>query len=176
MRCSCGQNMQAHTAKASDARPYCYYRCRKVSDYGPQAYSQKGIRVDKVEPLVGDFVSGMLKNPEKIRRGLEVLIQRDHKGAHQDSTREAAAYEKKLADYAHLRRAYQEQQAVGAMTLDKLRLRLEELDDARVATETEVSALRRSQERVEELKKDRDVVIASLEASIPNALGALSGE
>ena len=62
------------------------------------------------------------------------------------------------------------------MTLDKLRLRLEELDDARVATETEVSALRRSQERVEELKKDRDVVIASLEASIPNALGALSGE
>jgi site-specific DNA recombinase len=176
LRCSCGQNMQTHTAKADKTRPYYYYRCRRVIDYGPQACSQKGIRVEKVEPLVWDLVFGVLKDLEKIRHGMDILIQREREGAYEDPARQAAACEKKLAEYAHLRRAYQDQQAVGAMTLDELRLRLEELDDARSGIEAEMTALWRSQKRAEELEKNRDAVIASLEASIPNALDALSGE
>jgi DNA repair ATPase RecN len=107
---------------------------------------------------------------------MEVLIRREREGSGEDSTREVAACEKKLAEHTRLRRAYQDQQAAGVMTLDELRLTLEELDNARRATEAEVPTLRRSLERAEALEKDRDAVLASLEATIRKALDALSGE
>jgi hypothetical protein len=37
---------------------YSYYKCKKAHHYGSDACPQKGIRVEKVEPLVCDTESG----------------------------------------------------------------------------------------------------------------------
>ncbi len=123
-----------------------------------------------------DFVSGVLKDPEKIRRGMEALIRRQREGTHEYSAKNAEEWEEKLSEYARLRRAYQDQQAAGLMTLDELRSRLEELDELHKVAETELATFRRFQERAEELEKDRDAVLASLASRVPEALDTISGE
>jgi site-specific DNA recombinase len=173
MRCSCGQNMMTTTHHSAK---YSYYKCKRAHHYGSDACPQKSIRVEKVEPLVWDFVSGVLKDPEKIRRGIEILIRREREGARKDPAKEAEAWEEKLAENDRLRRAYQDQQAAGLMSLEELRSRIEELDEVRRVAEVEVAALQRSQERAEELENDLDAVLASLSGLLPEALDGLTGE
>ena len=86
----------------------------------------------------------------------------------------AEAWKADLAKNARLRKAYQDQQAAGLMTLDELASRLKELDAARRMAEAEIAAVRRSEKRAEELEKDRDAVLTSLATSIPEALERLS--
>jgi hypothetical protein len=62
------------------------------------------------------------------------------------------------------------------MTLEELASRLKELDEARRAADAEVAALRCSGERVKELEKDREAVLATLTSLVPEALDELSGE
>ena len=40
--------------------------------------TRKGVPVGKVEPLVWEFVSGLLKDPQRIRAGMEALIDHEH--------------------------------------------------------------------------------------------------
>jgi site-specific DNA recombinase len=174
MRCSCGQNMILNTSRYK-GNAYYYYRCKREAAYGKYACPQRSVRIEKVEPLVWGFVSGMLRDPEKIRRGLEALIQQERAGAHEDPARELTRLEDKLAENSRLRRAYQDQQAAGLMTLGELRSRLEDLDEARRLLESEVAALRRSEQRATQLEEDGDALLASLAARIPKALESLSG-
>ena len=97
-------------------------------------------------------------------------------GGPREPNRDRQRMRGKLSQYACRRRAYQDQQAAGLMTLEELRLRLEELDEARKAAEAELTTLRRSQERTMELKRDRDAVSASLARRALRSLDTLSGE
>jgi DNA repair ATPase RecN len=84
--------------------------------------------------------------------------------------------EERLSQNTHLRRAYQDQQAEGLMTLEELAARLEELRDTRKVLEAELASLERSQQKAKELENNRNAVVASLATSIPEALDNLTGE
>ena len=62
------------------------------------------------------------------------------------------------------------------MTLEELATRIEKLDDARKVAEAEITALQRSQKRTEELKEDREAVLAYPTDLVPQALDSLTGE
>ncbi len=176
MRCSCGQNMLTHTTHPnSRTGPYHYYRCKRETAYGPDACAQKMVRIEKVEPLVSDFVFGLLRDPERIERTVEALWEQGE-GAGEDLGERIGAHEAKLAENTRLRRAYQEQQAAGLMTLEELRSRLGELDEARRVTEADIAALKRFRKRTEELKRDKDSLLASLTDLVPEELEDLTGE
>ncbi len=83
---------------------------------------------------------------------------------------------KKLSQNAHARRAYQDQQAAGLMTLEELAARLEELEHTRRELEAELASLECTQQKAKELERDRDAALASLAASIPEVLDNLTGE
>src|SRR5215217_2406806 len=175
LRCSCGQNMITNTSRQKD-KAYHYYRCKRASAYGPDACPQRMIRIEQVEPLLRDFVFGVLSDHDTIRRGLDALIERETEEQRADSTFLAQTLSEKLSQNAQTRRAYQDQQAAGLMTLDELAARLEELEHSRKVLEAELLALERTQQSAEELQEDRDTVLASLAASIPEALDSLTGE
>ena len=175
LRCSCGQNMITNTSRYKD-NAYHYYRCKRASAYGPDACPQRMIRIEQVEPLVRDFVFGVLSDPDTIQRGLDSLIQRETEEVREDTDLVVNTLAEKLSQKAHLRRAYQDQQAAGLMTLEELAATLEELEDTRKVLEAELASLERSQKKPKELERDRAVVVASLVASIPEALDNLSGE
>src|SRR5215211_1859961 len=175
LRCSCGQNMITNTSRKKD-KSYHYYRCKRATAYGPDACPQRMIRIEGVEPLVREFVFGVLSDPETIERGLDSLLQRETEEARDDPDRVAETLAERLIDNAKLRRAYQDQQAAGLMTMEELARRLEELEDTRTMVESELASLERSRQKAKELERDRGSVMASLAASIPEALDNLTGD
>src|SRR5215208_2693799 len=175
LRCSCGQNMITNTSRHK-GEAYHYYRCKRASAYGPDACPQRMIRIDRVEPLLRDFVFGVLSDPDTIQRGLDSLIQRETEEVRDDPEQVVTTLEERLSQNTHLRRAYQEQQAEGLMTLEELAAKLEELEDTRKVLEADLASLERSQQKAKELENDRDAVVASLAATIPEALENLTGE
>ena len=59
---------------------------------------QSSIQARKVEPLVWGFVSGVLKEPEHLRRYLEKMIALQREGKGEGPDREAKAWAEKLAE------------------------------------------------------------------------------
>jgi site-specific DNA recombinase len=176
MRCGCGRKMGTRTAESS-GRLFHYYVCRR----SPAARkvgecAQRCIRASRVEDTVWRFVSELLKDPDRLRVGIEELIEQERSGARDDPEGEARLWEEKVAECSRLRSAYQDQQAAGLMTLEELGSKLAKLEETRRAAEAELAALDTREERVHELEADRDALLASYAEVVPETLDVLSGE
>jgi hypothetical protein len=78
---------------------------------------QKSFRAEKVEESVWSFVSGLLKEPERVKAGMEALIEQEQANGPRHFAKEEATWAEKLAECTRLRSAYQDQQAAGLMSL-----------------------------------------------------------
>jgi Recombinase zinc beta ribbon domain len=180
MRCSCCLKMATQTTRANASRGchpyYYYYRCNRSKDYGYGTCPRKGVAVELVEPLVWVLVSGLLKDPERIRAGMEALIERERDAGIRRPDEEAATWAQKLEECDRLRSAYQDQQAVGLMTLEELGSKLKGLEEARRLAQAELAGVQARERRIEELERDRDALLKSWAGAVPEALDKLSGE
>src|SRR5215218_5167853 len=74
-RCAeCGWAMRAHSVRSGkSAHVNHYYRCAQVNvEYAYKSCAnRKSHRADRLEPLVWDYVSGVMKNPEELRADLD---------------------------------------------------------------------------------------------------------
>jgi site-specific DNA recombinase len=125
---------------------------------------------------VWEFVSDLLRDPEHVRRGMERLIEQERLERARDPEHEAEVWAQNIAVCDRKRGAYQDQQAAGLMTLEELGSKLRELDNTRSTAERELATLRGRRQRVEELEQDRDALLESMTAMVPEALDALTGE
>ena len=179
MRCSCGLKMVTLTTRANASRgcrPYHYYRCNRSKDYGYGFCTRKGVPVGKVEPLVWEFVSGLLKDPVRIRAGMEALIDREREDGVQRPAEEEVLWSRKLEECDRLRSAYQDQQAAGFMTLEELGSKLEGLEETRRLARAELATARVREERAVQLERDRDALLESWAGAVPEALDDLTGQ
>jgi DNA anti-recombination protein RmuC len=129
------------------------------------------------EEAIWEFVSRLLKDPERIRLGMERLMVEERSAANRgDPQSTAKAWADKVAECVRLRAAYQDQQAAGLMTLEELAKKLSELDEIRRQAEKELSALQDYQERVKQLEEDRDSLFEAMSETVPDALDGLTGE
>jgi len=175
MRCSCGSKMRTHTTKPR-ARPYHYYSCARRRQLQTMCdCEQPSIQARKVEPLIWEFVSELLKDPEHIRRGLERMITLQREGAREDPVREAMAWTEKLAEVESKRSRYQDMAAEALISLNELRAKLANLQKTQETAERELEALRNQKEHLEELEKDRDALLESWAEMVPSGLENLSG-
>lgn len=78
-----------------------------------------------------ELVSGLLKNPERLRIGLEAMIERERPGTRGNPDREAAAWLQTLSDADQERRGYLRLAAKGQISDEELEEALVELDDTR---------------------------------------------
>jgi site-specific DNA recombinase len=129
-----------------------------------------------VEPLVWEFVSTLLKDPERLRAGLERLIEQERSVMRGDPEREAKAWLQKLAEIDQERRGYLRLAAKGHMTDDELDEILAELEDTREAAEKELQSIRARRVVLEELERDKDALLESYARMTPEALDDLSSE
>jgi hypothetical protein len=88
--------------------------------------------------------------------------------------KELAAWADKIEKCDRLRKAYEDQQAAGLMTLEELRERLEELESARRLAQTELGILTEREERMKQLEKDRLTLLNYIYKTIPNVVDNLS--
>ena len=92
MRCSCGSTMGTHTTQPRGGRVYHYYKCKRRSRLGKTgSCRQKALRPAEVEPAVWHFVSELLKDPEKMKAGMEKLLDDEAAIGRGDPEREAKA-------------------------------------------------------------------------------------
>ncbi len=177
LRCAeCGGRMRT-TVTRKKGRAYFYYACANRRDGRARLCSNaKTLRAADAERAVWELVSDLLSNPEKVRAGLEAMIERERKAGRGDFSREMRSWTETLAECDRMRTGYQELAAKGFMTLAELGLKLEETGSTRAAAEEELDTLRRRHLRLEELERDKDALMGTYSGAVPGALDGLGPE
>jgi Recombinase zinc beta ribbon domain len=172
----CGWRMCAHTVTGRKKQRYFYYLCPRVRLHGQDACSQRNLRADKEEPRVWEFVSDLLKDPEKVRVGLDAMIENERSSMHGDPDKETRSWLDHLAETDRMRAGYQVLAAKGLMTLDELGVRLQQVEETRKIAYQELEVLKNRRERVEALERDRGTLLKSYAGLVSEDLDDLSPE
>ena len=155
LRCAdCATNMMTSSVAGARVKGRLfYYRCRNHNrDRNEACPHKKNHRSDDVEPLVWEFVSGLLKEPERLRAGLERLIEQERAAMRGDPEQEAKAWLEKPSEIDQERRGYLCLAAKGRITDEELDEALTELEETREAAERELEALRTRRKTLGELE------------------------
>lgn len=179
----CGHRMQSDRKRrsATTDRYHHYYKCpNRRPRYGILERcpgSRKSYKAEEIEALVWDFVSGIFKDPARLRVGLEKRVEEERlKGTRGDPEREAKGWLDKLTEAENERRGYLRLAAKGRMRDEELDRALAELAVTRAVAERELEALENRRERIEQLEHDKDALLASLEGAGPEVLDSLPPE
>jgi site-specific DNA recombinase len=165
------------TTTTNPARGYHYYRCTSRMRNGDDAcLLRKSYRAHRVEAGVWSFVSGLLKDPDRLRAGLETMIQQERERLRGDPEAQAAIWLSRLAEVDRMRSSYLDQQAAGFMTLDELGEKLKLLENTRKTAQRELEALNGHLQRLEELELDKNTLLESYADMLPDALDELTPE
>jgi hypothetical protein len=80
LRCGeCGHTLRPHTSRTRAGTLLHYYSCRSRYNTGPNrdCANRKHLRAERIEEQVWEFVRGLLRDPERIRAGLDRLIEEE---------------------------------------------------------------------------------------------------
>jgi site-specific DNA recombinase len=174
---ACGRSMTAVTTKRPNGKRYFYYRCPKRVQDGAAACSQAKYHVaEEVESGVWNLVCSILTDPEQLRDDLERLIEQERQSVRGDPEREVRTWLEKLTELDRKRSGYIDLAADGIMSRDELKAKLARLEETRETTEKELKALRTRQEKLEELQRDKGVLLEHYAVLAPDALDSLAPE
>ncbi|HET9964121.1 MAG TPA: hypothetical protein VFQ10_01890, partial [Rubrobacter sp.] len=122
------------------------------------------------------LISGLLKDPERLKAGLEEMIEQERAGLRGDPDQEAKAWMERLSEVDQERRGYLRLAAKGVLTDEELNEALAELENFRETAEKELRAITTRREVLENLERDRDALLESYASMAPAALDGLSSE
>ncbi len=114
-------------------------------------------------------MSGILKDPERLRAGLDHMIEQERHSAHGDPASETERWLEEISEAGRKRARYQEMAAEGLIDFDELRARLAALEDTRKTAEEELRALRRRTDHLAQLERDRDGLLETYAELLPEA-------
>ena len=154
----------------------CYYRCREANRRKETCPNNKSIRSDKAHPEVWDLVSRLLSDPERLRAGLDAMIDEQRGALRGDPEREAKVWFERLAALDRKRGGYLDLAAEGIMDRDELRAKLAELQEDRETAEREIAAIEGRREQLEQMERDRETVMEHCAGTVPESLDDLSPE
>ena len=171
----CGRRMFTNTV--NPVRGHHYYRCpTRLHDGKDACVTSKNFRADNVESMVWDFVSGLLKDPERLRASLDAMIEQERQVLHGNPDSEVKLWLDKLAEADEERRGYQRLTAKGLMTDEELNTALAELEETQDTARRELESLSQRREKIVELEHDKDALLESYAGMVPEALDRLTPE
>jgi site-specific DNA recombinase len=176
LRCGCcGCVMETTSIRNQGKNMYFYYRCSRRSRLGKEACPNgKNHRADQAESRVWEFVSGILKDPEKLEADLERMIEQERNGLRSGSGEEAEIWTKRLKECATQREKRLEQHVEGLITLDELKEKLNAIEETRKVAERELSRFKDLRAEISNLEKDKEALIESYANLVPEALDSLT--
>jgi site-specific DNA recombinase len=107
----CGRRMVGTSVLDPKAgRRYFYYECTRLRNADSRRCVAKirRVRADALEPRIWEFISGMLLEPGRLRRGLEAMIEEEERASRGDPDREAKVWHDKLREAERMRSGYQD--------------------------------------------------------------------
>jgi site-specific DNA recombinase len=114
----------------------------------------------------------LLSDPERLRAGLDAMIDEQRGTLRGDPEREAKAWFERLAALDRKRGGYLDLAAEGIMDRDELRAKLAELQEDRETAEREIAAIEGRRELLEQMERDRDTLMEHYAGTIPESLDA----
>jgi hypothetical protein len=173
-----GRDLRANSAHKKNGRRFHYHCCHSRHNTGPsQDYSnRKYLRAEQIEEQVWEFVRGLLRDPERIRAGLDRLIEEERTDAGRDPDRDAEFWSRKMTEVEVERRGYHRLAVKGHMTDEELVAALSELDEIRETGECELEATRARGEALKRLGHDRDALMESYAGMVSETLEDLAPE
>jgi hypothetical protein len=155
IRCGgCGHVMSGvHTGNKGKRRPYyrCHYRARNGPDTCPNA---KHHRAERIEAEVWREVSSLLKNPERLRMGIEAFIEEERDALQDAPTHRLRHWRAELTKINRRREGHLDQQAEGLISMAELKEKLARLEEHRDVAERELGKLARHHEHLAELERE----------------------
>jgi hypothetical protein len=159
------------------SKMYFYYRCHSRNNEGVGACPQaKSYRAEALEAQVWEVVSGIFKDPKRLRADLERVIELEREGLRGDPDREARAWLEKLAEIDRKRSGFQDMAAEGLITFDELRAKLVDFDETQATARHELEVLERRRKHLESLERDKETLLDNYVALAPEALNSLTPE
>jgi hypothetical protein len=140
-----------------DSDYYNYYRCPRKLMHGTKACPMpRMLRAEKAEARVWSFVLDYLKDPERLRMGLEKYIEEERGAVRGDPEREAKVWLDRIAGTDSQRRRAQDLAIEGLLSSDELREKLAHLAEQRRTAERELETLRSRTERLANLELEAE--------------------
>ena len=179
LRCAlCEHRTATRSIKAHAGTFYHhYYYCRNHHHHGDaECTNRKNLRALDLEGRVWDLISGLLRDPERLRVGLDEMIEAERAGMRGDPEAEAMSWLGRLSALDAKRSRYQDMAAEGHITFDELGAKLRELAAERVTAERELEDLNLRKLRLEDLERDKETLLNDYASMVPEALDELAGE
>ncbi len=171
VRCGrCGSSITVKTTKPNK-RTYHYYICEARMKLGKMSQcTQESIRAQEVEEEVWAYISGLLRQPERLVSRMEALADRERTAAGGGVSRRLKELERELDAIDAMRKRYHEMAARGHLGLDELGAYLNDLKERRARAEEEVRALHGSRARLERLAANKESVLEGMASMASTAL------
>lgn len=119
--CGCRMRPARRRRSPREGRLYYYYRCPTRHLKGKDACSQgRSYRAEEIEALAWGFISDLLKDPDRLRVGLERMIDRERNGLRGDPEHETKRWLRNLTEADSKRARLQDMAAEGLITFDEL--------------------------------------------------------
>src|SRR5215217_797160 len=177
LRCAeCSRAMSARACPKPE-RMYFYYCCSAGGFNKSHICSaRRHHKAGDLEARIWDAVSKILKDPKRLRAGLDNMIEQERRKEHGDPATETDWWLGQLSEAGRKRIRYQEMAAEGLIDFGELRTRLSALEETCNTAERELHALRHRTERLKCLERDRDSLLESYVGLVPEAIDALGAE
>ncbi|HEV2092177.1 MAG TPA: recombinase zinc beta ribbon domain-containing protein, partial [Rubrobacter sp.] len=178
-RCAhCDRMMSFANVKRRNGKRMAYYRCQghRRNGHKEGCPNARHYRALETEDLVWRFVRGLLTDPDRLRRGLDAMIEEKRRGLRGDPDRESRFWLERIADADRQRARAQDLAIEGLLSPEELRSKLSALEGTREAAARELEALRGHREEAEQLERDRDALLAGYAGLVPQGLDAFEPE
>jgi site-specific DNA recombinase len=175
--CGCRMSKTRRGKGRGYAGYYHYYFCPTRTNKGYDACSQhRGFRAEQVEAQVWEEIRALLVNPERLRRGLDAMVEEKRRALCGDPTQQIATVSAKLDELEDKRMRFQHAYAEGAISLEDLRARLAELENDREGLLSILGNIKGQAQELEDLERDRDVLLEGYAGVMPDRLDAMAPE
>jgi hypothetical protein len=134
----------------------CHHRARNGAETCP---NKKYQRAEKIEAQVWEEVSTLLKNPERLRAGVERMVEEQRAAHRGDPGHAIKHWHGELEKVERMRSGCLDQQAEGIVSMAELKTKLAALDERRTVAERELEKLMRHQERMAQLERDTEAMM-----------------
>ena len=122
---------------------------------------------------VWEFVRSLLLDPERLRTGLERMIEQERKGMRGDPEHEAKVWLEKITEADRKRGGYLDLAATGRMSYAELDVKLDEIEKIRKRASDKLEVLKGHKEALEQLDQDRDALLEHYARMVPEGLDSL---
>jgi chromosome segregation ATPase len=156
-------------------KPYFYYTCRTFYEKGRDICPGRiNFRAVELENRVWSEVSGVLKSPERLRQGLERMIERER--GEQDPSDETVRLTRLLDEIEAKRARFQHLYAEDVIDMEDLRARLSELEATYTEAQRRRDDLEARRKHLKELERDKEELLASYQIAARESFEVLSPE